>query len=452
MAERRKLAYSSFLLLLLLALSEGLSFWIGKFFEEKHVFYRAILGNYQTYLALRDPVVGWPSPSLFGKADYDRIGSRVIPQFPDPHKHSALVSLYGDSFTWASQVESDQAWGNQLARRLGQRVNNFGVRGYGSDQAFLRFLHNDSDQAPIVILGHLSENILRNLNQLRDLLSHSGGIGFKPRFILDSEGQIQLIPLPNLSKAEYLRCSRNPGVYLRHEEFLPEQPSGPMILRFPFTWSVLRSLKHYHVRAKLRGEPRHMQFYRADHQAQGTLITAKILERFCDETRSRNRTPVVLVIPTGLDLEYIQDHQVWPYQPLVDELTTRKLPFLDAGPHLIKKIGDTPIDDYFVGDTSHHLNPAGNRLLAEIVYEYLMSRELVRRDPLRPPGFPATAMSQPDPNAEDLSIVERKFSRYKAEQYETTEHVSLNGGKIGRKADAGDSNCQDHPVLAKTEQ
>ena len=281
MAEPRKLAYSSFLLLLLLALSEGLSFWIGKYLEENHVFYRAIPGDYERYLSLRDPVVGWPSPSLFGTADYDRIGSRIIPQFPDPDEHSPLVSLYGDSFTWASQVEADQAWGNHLARRLGQRVNNFGVGGSflrflyndgdGSDQSFLRFLYNDGDHAPIVILGHLSENILRNLNQLRDLLSYSGGIGFKPRFILDSEGKIQEIPLPNLSKAEYLKCSRNPGEYLRHEEFLPEQPSGPMILRFPFTWSVLRTLGHYHVRAKLWGEPRHMQFYRADHPAQGAL-------------------------------------------------------------------------------------------------------------------------------------------------------------------------------------
>ena len=382
MAKPRKLVYSSFLFLLLLALSEGLSLWIGKFLEEKHVFYRAITGDYERYLSLRDPVVGWPSPSLFGNADYDRIGSRVIPQFPDPHEHSPLVSLYGDSFTWASQVEADQAWGNHLARRLGQRVNNFGVGGYGSDQSFLRFLHNDGDHAPIVILGHLSENILRNLNQLRDLLSYSGGIGFKPRFILDSESKIQLIPLPNLSKAEYLKCSRSPGEYLRYEEFLPEQPSGPMILRFPFTWSVLRSLGHYHVRAKLWGKPRHMQFYRADHPAQGTLITAKILERFCDEARSRNRTLVVLLIPTGLDLEYNKDHQVWPYQPLADKLATRQLPFLDAGPHLIRKIGDAPITDYFVGDTSHHLNPAGNRLLDEIVYEYLLSRELVGRDPL----------------------------------------------------------------------
>ena len=90
----------------------------------------------------------------------------------------------------------------------------------------------------------------------------------------------------------------------------------------------------------------------------------------------------MLLIPTGLDLEYIQDHRACPYQPLADKLTTLELPFLDAGPHLIRKIGDAPITDYFVGDTSHHLNPAGNRLLAEIVYEYLLSRELVGRDPL----------------------------------------------------------------------
>ena len=377
MTRQRKLAYSSFLILLLLLLSEGLSFWAGKYLEKKHVFYRAVAGDYERYLSLRDPVVGWPSPSLFGLAEYDRIGSRVVPQFPDPHKERALVSLYGDSFTWGFQVPANQAWGNLLARKLGRRVNNFGVGGYGSDQSYLRFLHNTGEDAPIVILAHLSENILRNLNQFRDLISNPGSIGFKPRFILDSSGQAQLIPMPHLSKAAYLRCLADPEVYLKHEEFLPGKPSGPLILNFPFTWSVLTVLRHYHVRAKLRGEPRHMQFYCRDHPAKGTSITAAILASFCKKARSREKVPVVLLIPTGLDLEYARDHETWPYEPLVDELADREFPVLDAGPLLIEKIGNRPIEDYFVGDTSHHFNREGNRLLAEIVYDYLVGRGLV---------------------------------------------------------------------------
>ena len=54
--------------------------------------------DYPRYLAERDPVLGWPRPSDFGKGDYDEAGSRIIPAFS--HTRKACISLYGDSFTW----------------------------------------------------------------------------------------------------------------------------------------------------------------------------------------------------------------------------------------------------------------------------------------------------------------------------------------------------------------
>ncbi len=374
---RRKLVYPCLLLLLAFLLSEGLSFWIAKSLQKKSLFYEGVAGDYDRYLSLRHPLLGWPSSSKFGSGAYDKIGARRVPDDSKSSDTRAFVSLYGDSFTWGAQVRADQTWGHLLAQRLGRRVNNFGVGGYGSDQSFLRFLHNERDDSPIVILGHLAENILRNLNQFQDLLYNPGGIGFKPRFILDSSGSALLIPLPTPSKAEYLECVKHPGKYLEHEEFLPGSPSGPKLIRFPFTWSLLSLFQHYHVRAKIRGEPRHMQFYRRDHPAQGTLITAEILMRFYHESLSRDRSPVVHLIPTGLDLEYFKEHQAWPYEPLLEELSARSIPFLNSGPALIEKIGNRGVDRYFVGDTSHHFNPAGNRLLAEAVHDHLRANGLV---------------------------------------------------------------------------
>ncbi len=88
-------------------------------------------------------------------------------------------------------------YGEYLKRRdpmLGCRVSNFGVEGYGTDHSYLRFKYNDRDRAKIVILGHLSENIIRNVNQLKGLLYHSRGVDLHPRFIIGQDGSLEFIP------------------------------------------------------------------------------------------------------------------------------------------------------------------------------------------------------------------------------------------------------------------
>jgi len=65
--------------------------------------------------------------------------------------------LYGDSFTEGSGVDPEHAWSNVLSQLLHCRVANFGVSGYGTDQAYMRFLNNQRDPARVVVLGFLSE-------------------------------------------------------------------------------------------------------------------------------------------------------------------------------------------------------------------------------------------------------------------------------------------------------
>ena len=157
------------LLALTILVVEGISFLAGIYLQPLGIFYKPIIADdYPEYLAIRDPVLGWPAPNTFGQdGERDAVGSRIIPLFPDPASYSPCVALYGDSFTWSSEVDHAHAWSNVLSGLLQCRVANYGVGGYGTDQAYLRFLHNEKDVAPIAILNHLSENILRNVNQFR---------------------------------------------------------------------------------------------------------------------------------------------------------------------------------------------------------------------------------------------------------------------------------------------
>jgi len=294
------------LVVLLGALAEGLSWVVAERLHVLGVLYDPEgLEGYEEYLRERDPTLGWPAPMRMDPLLMDSSGSRPVPAFPEVGR--ACVSLYGDSFTYGAEVDHEHAWSNVLSLLLGCRVANYGVGGYGSDQATLRFELNTDDEAPVVVLGHLSENILRNVNRFRTLLYSESRWGFKPRFVLDTPGGLELLPMPTPAPDQLQDFLLHPERHLADEYFVPGGDSGLSHMSFPYTLSVLRALGHFHVRSELLGEPWFTDFYRPDHPSQGLEITARILERFVATAGSRGKAAVLVLIPTGLDLEYFED-------------------------------------------------------------------------------------------------------------------------------------------------
>jgi hypothetical protein len=95
-------------------------------------------------------------------------------------------------------------------------VANYGVEGYGTDQAYLRFQINKEDKSRIIILGFLTENIIRNVNQYRRP-RQGDKFTLKTRFILSNDGKLELISLPNLTYEEFLDWINNPESYFEYE-------------------------------------------------------------------------------------------------------------------------------------------------------------------------------------------------------------------------------------------
>jgi hypothetical protein len=188
----KKILFSTVVFLIVFSFAEVAAYVAGRTLIESGIFYGVDdLSGAEDYYAKRDPVLGWPPPEHFGGEHYDESGSRRIPAFPEPG--GACVSIYGDSFTYGSGVSDEAAWSNQLSMLLGCRVANYGVGGYGTDQATLRFEQNVDDEAAVVILGHLSMNILRNVNSYRKLIGVRDVFSLKPRFVLDGGGGLQLL-------------------------------------------------------------------------------------------------------------------------------------------------------------------------------------------------------------------------------------------------------------------
>jgi hypothetical protein len=358
------------------AVGEIAAFFYTTYLARKYgiIFYLPqVTENYTTYAARVNPRLGWPSPQAIQQQrdDLAKIaGSSNSPEREIP------ISAYGDSFTAGFGVKPECAWSNVLGKMLGCRIENYGVPGYGTDQAYLRFHDNNQDEAKIVLVGVLSENIQRNVNQFRNFLVPSPQCQTKPRFVLDSQGHLRLVPFPQLTAEDYEDFIKNPEHYLKYDYFLPGGPSGAQKLAFPYTWSILKAHKFFYDRFIL-GYKSYTQFYKPGHPSQAFPLTIAIINQFISEIKARGKHPIVLIFPTDEDFRIYDKHFV--YEPLIHELEKGNIEYIDLGTEIIKRFNVRNYMDLFLGGQYHHFNEAGNRLMAQIIFDYFQAKKYLPR-------------------------------------------------------------------------
>jgi hypothetical protein len=284
------------------------------------------------------------------------------------------VAVFGDSYTWGDEVGPADAYANVLAQDLGCRVSNYGVGGYGTDQALLRYERLNPD-APVVVLGHFADNIIRNVNQERGFLTNQP-FGLKPRFI-ERNGTLDLIPLPSFTEEQYARVGEDAPTLLPYDYFRPGGPAGVVTRGFPYLVSAVRAFGHYRIRARLHDEPSYAAFYRADHPSGALQVTTEIAKRFVATAKSRGQAPLVVLIPDIKDLQSFRAHGTVAYQPLIDALTAAGVPFVSAAAPLDAYLASRPPCDIYFRCSSSHFRPEGYRELAHIVERALRDRKLL---------------------------------------------------------------------------
>lgn len=387
---RRPPALVLFLTLcVVLAIVEGCCYFVVRVLASKDAVYRPYTPRgVADYLQVRDPLLGWPSPRAFGTAPLDLSGARLLPAFPQPGK--ACVSTYGDSFVFGDEVSGADAWSNQLALRLGCRVANYGVNGYGTDQAYLRFHALQTDEAPYVVLGVFTNDIVRNVNQLRNLLAPAHEVGLKPRFDIDAHGALYLLPLPSFPTAQLQDVVRRPERYLEDEYFLPGGPAGVVRASFPYSVTILRALWSYKLYAVLQNKSPYADFYTEQHPSRALQITIGICQKFIEEASARKKSALVVMFPSRNDLEAFIAQGKWIYQPLIDALLRDGAAVLNLGPHLLASLHGREPAALF---KQLHYNEEGNRVVALTLEQAL--RALPDGGHARLPAIPASTSARP---------------------------------------------------------
>ncbi len=205
------------------------------------------------------------------------------------------IALIGDSYAFGEEVEFEDMWGYQLEVLLGSDVQvlNFGVMGYGIDQAYLRYLKDVRAWNPdIVVFEVIDHDLVRMMGVYSFLTFPEASVPFAtPRFTLKDHTLTLLnVPLP---KPEEIFSARSihelPFVqwdpqYVRMEWDRPfwYVPTRSYLFRWLATWYPLRE-----------EEPSP-----AVSNPTLRLIAREIFRSFVKEVHANKGIPILAYLPT----------------------------------------------------------------------------------------------------------------------------------------------------------
>lgn len=312
---------------------------------------------------------------------------------PTPPPGSLRIAAFGDSFVHGNEVGDDEAW-SAVLETLDPRfeVLNYGVGGYGTDQALLLYERLGADlDAQVVLLGFVEVDYARNVNRFRRFLSVSELALFKPRFVLDDSatGALTLVPNPFPSETELRGLLEAPDAIVRaapHDWFYQ-----PLVWRNPlYDVSGLARLVSSGISDAWRARLRPDGLYagnRFNTSSEAYRVLLALVDRFAELAEARGQHFVLLIFPS-------RDSDIWGdgppvYQPLLDDLDGRHL-VLDLAGTLR---ADPTLAPDNLRKTSNHYGVAANAAVGRAVRDFAIDQGwittgLSRAADAQGPGLP----------------------------------------------------------------
>jgi hypothetical protein len=319
-----------------------------------------------------DPELGWTvRPN--GRLPLYRANSQGIradvDYAPEPPPGVLRIAAFGDSFVHGTEVANPDTWPALLAAlRPDLEVLNFGVGGYGIDQAWLRWRRDGRPFSPqIVLIGFMTEDVHRSVNRFRPFQAprHLEPRA-KPRFAL-REGRLVLLPnpLPDLDAYRELLA--------REAEVIPRIGEGDAFYEALWRPAPLAALPSSRVLRFARGALSPTRTFvggRLNPRSEAFEVTARVIEAFHDEALAEGSLPLVVLLPTRTDFERRREGRPDARGPLRERLEGRGIATLDAlacfeRPRLVRTL---------VFMKGGHYGPPTNRVLARCLLEEFEDR------------------------------------------------------------------------------
>ncbi len=343
-----------------------------------------LLSETRSYLRF-DPTLGWTiRPNSESENHLYRSnpeGIRADHSYPVDAPLSGYLRLaaFGGSFAHCDDVANAETWESQLESLDHHlEVLNFGVCGYGLDQAFLRYKEDGCKFHPnIVFIGFMSKDISRLVSTFRPFYFSNTGIPLgKPRFVLRADKLI-LLENPLSTQQDLERLLHNDlNVFnkLKANDYYAAQRYSKS--PFDFLASVrLMTIAINHFKGKDRqDEIFNNGVYNTSSEAYE--LTTKLIDEFYLSAESNSSLPVVMLFPQRSDIEMYIKNGKTSYLPLIEYLKEKGYRYIDLLIPLKTSINKGVKIERLI---LTHNSAKANRLIAQFIYSYLQDQHLLEK-------------------------------------------------------------------------
>lgn len=303
------------------------------------------------------------------------------------------LAVWGDSFAFCNEVADEACWTARLDRSVDDLdVLNFGVGGFGIDQALLRMSRDGARFGPTThLLVFTDDDIRRATNVYRRFVSDAELPLAKPRF-REAGDSLHLEPSPTADPAWYALVRAAPArvfaLGARDQHYASSRFGTPLQ-----DWSAAWRLGGALVRHAWRqyGDPD--RFFLANGtlnpQAEAFRLHIALGRRFLASARRDTPCAAVLVLPARWSVEAVRAGRPAPLGPLLSGWRAAGIPVLDATPALAAGgVGDDVSSMFAAGG---HYSAAGNARVAAWLESQARSGEPSLSCRAASPPTPATA-------------------------------------------------------------
>ena len=344
-----------------------------------------LLNKFNSY----DTEIGWISKKKSIKKEvskgnlveytYNQKGARSLGIQKD--KIKPTISTYGDSYCMCREVNDSETWQAFLSNYSKENILNFGVGNYGLDQSILRLKREfKSNQTHTVIIGITPYTITRITSVWKHLSEFHNVLAVKPRYIV-KKNKLLFIPNIKKNKKDIKQISKFKTHFTKYDEhysyFLNNIYSFPLTISFLFNPTpvlkvIIRKITNILIKLKFNTAANFTSslYFKDEIIRRKKLfkkhkdLLEKIILEFIDFSKENNFKPVLLILPSIEDSNYIKKTSNNYYSTYFN-IPNKHIKYLDFSDEIIKEesIGDLFIDNIWGG----HYNKNGNQKIAEFL-------------------------------------------------------------------------------------
>ena len=292
------------------------------------------------------------------------------------------IAIAGDSYVYGDELPFKESLGAQLEHHFRQdslpaEVINFGVGGYGLDQAMLRILLQSHQYDPkVVVLGLQPENLYRNLNLYRAFYTKMArNPFFKPRFHLKNNS-LQLANLP---------CPA-PGEITALLDSFPNWPLASLEHFYQASDYQAKVYRNSRLLAYAEDVWRENRFNRRKEEAEfmapdgeAAMLSMALIDSLANYLYQREVLFMVVHLPRKPDLRDRMEGHPFPYQSLMDSISQcPSILWVNPAPALQEFAENESINALF--EPRQHYSGKAQSIVAKHLYRTLKDENPGLRD------------------------------------------------------------------------